>query len=361
MLSLKNFRKKKIASFKNSVPCFQQTKWYGIFKGRYIIYGCIKHICIPIALLTTVAGCGRVVTVTPTPEPQPTATFVLALPTVETTATPLPANFTPAPTATPTKVPTPIVYTIETGDSLLTVAQLYNVSVNALQEANGILDPRTLQIGQEVVIPQQIEEEDAFATATPTPMPATVENISFGENSIGGLWVMGEVFNSSSVPLEQIRVSFVLLDEADEMLAETSDLAALDIVNTDESAPFSMLIDNAPRNFTQYRVDLLSAVPAYIGGYYRDLEIRDLQSRGDGTEPYTVSGRIYNFGTVEAVNVQVILTAYDIDGRVVAVRKIFPTDAVVPKLGETSFNIIIAPQGGAVANVSAVAIGRRFQ
>lgn len=318
-------------------------------------------ICVWFVMLLSVAGCGRVVTITPTPEPQPTATFALVLPTVETTATPLPASYTPAPTATPTDVPTPIVYTIEPGDSLLTVAQLYNVSSSALQEANGILDPRTLQIGQEVVIPQQIEEEDAFATATPTPMPATVENISFGENSIGGLWVMGEVLNSSSGPLEQIRVRFVLLDEADQVLAETSNLAALDIVNTDESAPFSMLIDNAPKRFTQYRTELISAVPAYVGGYYRDLEIRDLQSRGDGTEPYTVSGRVYNFGTVEAVNVQVILTAYDNGGRVVAVRKIFPENDVVPKLGETSFNIIIAPQGGAVANVSAVAIGRRFQ
>lgn len=306
-------------------------------------------------------SCGRVVTVTPTPEPQPTPTFAIVLPTTQVTQTPLPASYTPAPTATPTEVPTPIVYTIESGDSLLSVAQLYNVSTNALQEANGILDPRTLQIGQEVVIPQQLEEEDAFATATPTPMPATVQNVSFGENSIGGRWVLGEVLNSSSVPLEQIRVRLLLLDDQEQILAETSNLAALDIVNSDESAPFAMLIDNAPQRFAQYRTELVSAVPAYVGGYYRDLEIRDLQSRGDGTEPYTVSGRIYNYGSVEAVNVQVILTAYGTSGRVVAVRKISPENSTVPKLGETSFEVILAPQGGTVVNVSAVAIGRRFQ
>lgn len=316
--------------------------------------------------LVGAVGCGRVVTVQATPAPQPTPTFALALPTTEATKTPIPASYTPAPTATPTEVPTPIVYTIKSGDSLLSVSQLYNVSSSALQEANGILDPRTLQIGQEVVIPQQVEEEDAFATATPTPQPAVVQNVSFGKNNIGGLWALGEVQNSSAVPLEQIRVRLVLLDDADQMLAEASNLAALDIVNSGESAPFSLRIDDAPAGFTRYRTELVSAVPAFIGGYYRELEIRDLQSgdaanRRDGTEPYTVSGRVYNYGTVEAVNVQVVLTAYDNGGRVVAVRKVFPESDVVPKLGETSFSVILAPQGGTIASVHAAVIGRRLR
>jgi len=35
-----------VPSFKNSVPCFQQTKWYGIFKGGYLFFAKIfqtKH------------------------------------------------------------------------------------------------------------------------------------------------------------------------------------------------------------------------------------------------------------------------------------------------------------------------------
>lgn len=306
-------------------------------------------------------GCGRVVTTTPTAVPQPTPTLALVLPTLEATPTPIPASFTPAATPTPTEVPTPIVYTIESGDSLLSVAQLYGVSAAALQEANGILDPRALQIGQELVIPQQIEEDSAFATATPTPMPAVVQNVAIGENSIGGVWVLGEVLNTAQVPLEQIRVRFTLLADDGAMLAETSNLVALDIVGVDEASPFALLLEDAPNSFAQYRTEVASAVPAYIGSYYQDLEIRELLTRGDGTDPYTVSGRVYNFGNVEAVDVQVILTAYDNRGMVVGVRKVSPENDTVPKLGETTFNMILAPQGNAVVKVSAVAIGRKLR
>lgn len=307
------------------------------------------------------AGCGRVVTTAPTSVPRPTATLALVLPTIEATPSPLAVSFTPAPTPTPTELPTPTVYTIDSGDSLLSIAQLYNVSVGALQEANGILDPRTLQIGQELVIPQEIEEESAFATATPTPMPAIVQNVAVGENNIGGVWVLGEVLNTTDVSLEQVRVRFMLLGDDGATLIETSNLAALDIVGANETTPFALLIEDAPNAFAQFRTEVASAVPAYVGSYYRELEIRDLQIRGDGTSPYSVSGRVYNFGTVEAINVQVVLTAYDNRGTVVGVRKISPENDTVPKLGETSFSIILAPQGNRVAKVNAVAIGRKLR
>lgn len=306
-------------------------------------------------------SCGRVVTITPTPGPPPTATFALALPTVGPTPTSLIADYTPAPPATPTEISEPIVYTVESGDNLSSIAQLYKVSTSALQEANGILDPRTLQIGQELIIPPEEELGNAFATATLTPLPVQVQGVGVGENNIGGIWVLGEVLNTASVPLEQIRVRFILLDQDEQVLAEATNLAALDIVGVNETTPFVMLIDDVPRSFAQYRTELISAVPAYLGGYYRDLEIRDLQSLGDGSKPYEVSGRVYNYGAVEAVNVKIVLTAYDDKGRVVAARKISPQNDIVPRRGEISFNVILAPQGGAVASVNAVAIGRRFQ
>lgn len=313
-------------------------------------------------VLLCLTGCGRVVTITPTPGPLPTATFALTLPTVGPTPTPLAANYTPAPPATPTEVQGPIVYTVESGDNLSSIAQLYNVSTAALQEANGILDPRTLQIGQELLIPVGLEElSDAFTTSTPTPLSAQVQGVGVGENDIGGLWVLGEVLNTDSVPLEQIRVRFSLIDQDEQVLAETTNLAALDIVGVNKATPFVMLINDAPKSFAHYRTELLSAVPAYLGGYYLDLEIRDLQGLGEGGKPYEVSGRVYNYGNIEAVNVQVVLTAYDDGGRVVAVRKISPQNDIVPRLGETSFNAILAPQGGTVASVNAVAIGRRLQ
>ncbi len=95
-------------------------------------------ILISLALL---AGCvGQVITrVTPTPSATPTI-GVVAVATLRPTATPAP--YTPAPTATPTVSPTPIVYRIAKGDTLLVIAQKFGVTVRALQDTNGITDPR---------------------------------------------------------------------------------------------------------------------------------------------------------------------------------------------------------------------------
>ncbi|MBV7329339.1 LysM domain-containing protein [Chloroflexi bacterium TSY] len=242
-----------------------------------------------------------------------------------------------------------MIHTIQSGDSLLAIADRYDLSVAALQEANGILDPRALQIGQQLIIPR-IEElnENEVATATPTPLPVSVENVYFSETTIGGLWVLGEVLNDSGVPLEQVRVGVTLLDESESELAQASGLVALDFVDVNERAPFAILFGAAPGRFDQYRTYPISAVGAYIGSYYRDLEIRGLKSEGERYASYTVS-------------VQVVLTAYDNLGRVIAMRQVVPDHNVVPRGGETTFIDVLVPIGGPVERIEAVAQGRRLQ
>ena len=109
---------------------------------------------------------------TPTPVPPiatpmpPTATPIPLTPTpVPPTATPMPPTPTPMPPTptpvppTPTPVPptpTPVVYVVKAGDTLGAIAKAFGVTVEALQEANGISDPRRLQIGQELIIPTAV-------------------------------------------------------------------------------------------------------------------------------------------------------------------------------------------------------------
>ncbi len=309
----------------------------------------------------TVSACGQVITLTPTPTPAPTATIAIAAVAATAPPTPTPAPYTPEPTATPTVTPTPLFHTIATGDSLLTIADRYDLSVAALQEANGILDPRSLQVGQQLIIPREEElEPDALTTPTPTPLPVSIENVHFAETQIGGLWVLGEVLNDSGVALEQVRVGVDLVDEQDNPLAQASSLLSLDLIDIGERAPFAVLFGSAPESFDRYQVYPLSAVPAYVGSYYRDLEVRDLTGDIEGVASYVVEGRIFNFGPEEAVSVQVVLTAYDPLDRVIAMRKVDPDHNVVPVGGETEFSAVLAPVGGPVARVEAVAQGRRI-
>lgn len=310
-----------------------------------------------------IAGCGQVITLSPTPTPPPTATLSVNVVVATLAPTATPAPYTPEPTPTPTVTPTPIIHVIQSGETLLSVASQYNVSVSALQDANGILDPRLLQLGQELIIPRQEEFDAAAATTltpTPTPLPVAVENVHFSETTIGGLSVLGEVWNNTGAPLEQVRVGVTLLDDAGLEVSSAEGLVALDLVDLNERAPFAVLFGERPGKFARYRVFPLRAVPAYVGSYYRDLEVNDIQTSNEGYASYTVTGRVKNVGPEEAVQVQVVITAYDSLGRVVATRKIEPDYNVVPRGGESTFAAVLAPAGGPVERVVAVAQGRRI-
>ncbi len=308
------------------------------------------------------AGCGQVVTLQPTPTPEPTATLSVAVAVSTLPATSTPAPYTPAPTSTPTITPTPVLHTIGSGESLLGVAGQYGVSVAALQDANGILDPRLLQVGQQLIIPRPEEVEEAEGgeqTPTPTPLPLEVQNVYFNDSAIGGLHVLGEVLNPGVEALEQVRVGVSLLDAADQEIARTEGLVALDLVNPQQPAPFAIVFGEQTGAFARYRVFATHAVAAYVGSYYRDLEVSDVRTRGERYASYTVTGAITNTGPEDAVDVQAVLTAYDPLGRVVAMRKVTPEHNVIPRGGATTFTAVLAPVGGPVERVTVVAQGRR--
>jgi LysM repeat protein len=307
-------------------------------------------------------GCGQVITLTPTPPPSPTPTISITLAANAPAATSTPAPYTPAPTLTPTLTPTPIVHTVGAGESLLSIATRYDITVSELQEANGILDPRTLQIGQQLIIPGP-EETAAIANATPmpTPLPLMVANVYLNSTTLGNLWMLGEVQNSNDLALEQVQVAGVLLDEKGEEIARQTAFVALDLIDPGQNAPFSLLFEPPVPTFANYQIFVLHAVPAFVGSYYRDLQINRLENTHERYAAYTVEGAILNTGPEEAVSVQVVLTAYDSLDRVVAMRKIDPDYNVIPRGGETNFTAVLIPLGGPINRIEAVAQGRRVQ
>jgi murein DD-endopeptidase MepM/ murein hydrolase activator NlpD len=62
-----------------------------------------------------------------------------------------------------------VIHTVQAGDTLIGIAKQYGISAEALQEANAILDPRRLQIGQELVIPREGQALERTPTSTSTP------------------------------------------------------------------------------------------------------------------------------------------------------------------------------------------------
>ncbi len=191
-------------------------------------------------------------------------------------------------------------------------------------------------------------------------MPIATQNIYFSYPTSGGLLVLGEIRNESGDILEQVRVGVTFLDAQEKILAEGDGLAMLDLVLPGEVAPFTILFAETLSKFERYHIYPLSAVPAYVGGYYRDLVVEDLRRERERYESYTVRGTVRNTGKEETVSLQVILTAYDSMDRVIATRKIVPDHNVVAPGGETTFTAILVPMGGPVARIHVAAQGRRY-
>jgi LysM repeat protein len=127
---------------------------------------------IAVFLETPVPGAG--VTSTPfsmleapyPPPPLPTDTKVVT----EVIALPTEAELqnTPPPPNSPTPVTHSVNYRIQQGDTLQAIASLHGLSPGTLQEVNGISDPRRLRVGQEIVIPLDVDSKAAITLLTPT-------------------------------------------------------------------------------------------------------------------------------------------------------------------------------------------------
>jgi LysM repeat protein len=304
------------------------------------------------------AGCGQVITrVDPTPSATPTPRPVVVA-TLRPTATPAP--YTPAPTATPTLTPTPIIYVIKKGDTPLGIANQFGVSLSDLQDTNGITDPRSLRVGQELIIPEQAVTSEQTPTVVPTPLPFAIENVTFSNTPLGGLWSMGEIRNTSGMDVEQAEVSILLLDDEGKTLAEEEASAQVSLIGPGERAPFAVRFHEPPRAFSSYLITPISAIPGYAGSYYRDLVAEHTEGEGERYSTYTVTGDIANVGPEDAVDVAVTVTIYDALGRVIGTRRVTPAHNVILRGGKTTFTAQLTPIGGPVTSFHVSALGRRL-
>ena len=65
-------------------------------------------------------------------------------------------------TPTPKAKATPLVYVIKSGDTLLAIANQHGIDVDLLTDENGITNPNSLRLGQELTIPFTEEELEAW-------------------------------------------------------------------------------------------------------------------------------------------------------------------------------------------------------
>ena len=315
-------------------------------------------------LLGGAIGCsGRVIT-GPTSTP---ASLAIPLTTPTVLPTLVPQVLTPAPTNTPAPTPTPSVHIVQPGDTLLGIALQYDVTLEELYQVNGVLKPELLQIGQAIVIPvpgsvgkPAGDNSGAVIAPTQPPLPVQVENAARYQTPVGSSWVLGEVFNSTDQPIENVQVRVALLDAAGQEVASETPFLALDAVPPGSRAPFSVLFSTPPNGVIDFTAYVVRADQAYnFSSRYAQLQVADVQTRTVGSQ-VGVSGQVRNIGGSNAVGAHVVITLYDDRGRVTGFR-LFPLpDDQLAAGGATTFDVLVSPDPSApVVTNSAVAAQAR--
>ncbi|MCZ7573169.1 MAG: LysM peptidoglycan-binding domain-containing protein [Ardenticatenaceae bacterium] len=185
--------------------------------------------CALCALPLVATGCSTTVAPAEPPilarEPVPTFTPLVALKSVQNERPPS-ASPTAAATATifvpPT--PTPIVYTVQRGDTLGALAVHFGISLEQLMAANGITDAGALKTGQQLTIPVVAAPSDGPATAE-APASATAES---GEADLSG--------SGGSNLIHYVRVGETL-----SVIANIYDVQLKDLLRANGLAPDSQL------------------------------------------------------------------------------------------------------------------------
>mgnify|MGYP000346295033 CR=1 FL=1 len=306
-----------------------------------------------VLVLTT--ACQVVVTPPPTATPLPTV-----IPTLRTTAALSPNGFlTPIPptaTLTPSPSPTPVVHVVVQGNTLLGIALEYGVSVDALVQANGLNVNEYLSIGQILVIPTETEEEGAgmgilapvgnMILATPTPLPLDIVGATLYQTPVGGVWCMGEVVNTTDAPITNMQVQVTLVTADGTPLQSSVALAAADYLAPDARAPFAVLFKAPPTGYADVRVSLLrgETVSAITAGFV-PLDVAQPSGAVSGPQ-YRVTGLLVNNTGTAVSRITVVVTLYDVDGKVIGYRQtILDDEAILPAGQSREFETLLTPHG----------------
>lgn len=278
------------------------------------------------------------------------------------TQIPRPASLTPYITSTPSLTPTPdviviietplpsatpIIYQVQTGDTMSAIAEKFKITLDDLMAANPEVSPNNMPIGTTLTIPNK--PVDAANASTPTPVPVTVTQTSCYPTADRGLWCFALVHNDSSDRLENVSAQIALLDSQGAVIARQTAILPLDIVPPNTSLPLVVFFPPDMPASANVRIQILTAnyslpndaryLPAAIHNTSIEINASGYSAR--------VSGQVsLPAQSIAATQVWVAAVAYDKEGRVVGVKR-WEGGALQPG-GSIHFDFAVAGLGSAM-------------
>lgn len=276
------------------------------------------------------------------------------------TATPLPTDYvspTPSPTITPT--PTAVYYEVQLNDDMYSIAFRYGLDPAEVMTANPDVDPRAMTVGMTLLIPitptppptATATSEEAQATAAPTEAEEALTPPDCYLDALGGMWCFALVENDQDSALENVS-GVMTLGTGEDARQETA-ITPLNLLPAGASLPLIAYFQPPlPADRTaSFEMDF--SLPVMPGDQrYLNLTIDEqtLDLSEDGLMA-TVSGTVsLSADQSDADYVWISATAFDADGRIVAVRRWDSTLALVAG-GELEFEITLYSMAGPIDHV----------
>lgn len=281
-------------------------------------------------------------------------TTSVVLPFASATALPIEPSAQVVSTATtaPEFTPTPVVYVIVEGDTLLGIAERNGMSLDDLLLANPGVDARFLSIGQEIFIPN--------GSNSPVESVTESNSIELGEgktscfaSAIGELWCFFLVENKQEEVVENAAAQISLYAETGEIISQKEAFALIQKMEQGVRMPLVAFWDEAPEAWVEASGQVSSAFRLDDpSARYLQLTLDGLAvAISDSGKAATVSGGLKGEGLATATSVWILAVAYAEDGGVTGTRR------VVLDPGELEFSFEVYSLGPDIASVDVLVEG----
>jgi len=240
---------------------------------------------------------------------------------------------------TPIPTSTPLIYTVEAGDTISEIAEKFKITQDELRAANPDVSPNSMTIGMTLLIPDS--SAVPVGASTPTPVPAPVTQTVCHPSADGGLWCFALIQNNTTELLENVSAQITLLDESNSVIASQTAFMPLDIIAPNSSLPVYVLFDSEiPANFN-IQVQVLTANQLPLNNTrYLPAAIQNAVAQINGRTAQ-LSGQIFLPAESQAATqIRVAAVAYDKDGVVVGIKR-WEGGAVQPG-GSISFSFLVS-------------------
>jgi LysM repeat protein len=223
---------------------------------------------------------------------------------------------------TPLPTPTPFLYTVQAGDNMSSIALKFGVSLDELLAANPDVSPNAMAVGTELQIPSS--PAGVSGVSTPTPVPASVEEINCHPTADGGMWCFVLVQNDSNDLMENYTAQVTLLDENDQPFISAVAISPLNILPPKTSLPLTVFFPPQIPSSARPQAQILTGVrllpdeQRYLPATINNIIV---QIAWNGRSAH-IRGQIFLPADSQPANqIWVAAVAYDEHERVIGIRR----------------------------------------